>query len=312
MSEVMGTARSIVVVLLMLMAACGGHQKRAAPKTAGVGPHSASAGTPSAPIKQRTAPAGDASASDAGVSSPASKDASTPARNAPAAGKAVSHGIMIKGITGSLNRGEVHRTIEDYNESLLQCVYRRPRRLRWVGGRIDFHFEIGPDGRVLNIYPTGSTVGNRDLELCLTEVVARIHFRAPDGRAKTEFDWGMNVEPYLGRDPDPLDSDKLDKVLGEYAGETFETCEVSKRTRFEVTAYIGSGKNMLTAGMTSSEPAAMEKADCVLQEIKSWKMPRLNKLSKVTFELKWRPLSAKAYKRLAARKKRKTGRVCAK
>jgi hypothetical protein len=197
--------------------------------------------------------------------------------------------MSVRGITGSLNRGDVNGTIERYSGELLQCVAQRPRRFGWVGGRIDFHFKIGPTGQVLEIRPTASTVGYHKLELCLTEIVSRIQFPVPNGRDKTEFDWGMDVDPHLGRVTHPMDKAELDPVLAQYAARTYEACQTRKKTRFEVTAYIGSYGKLLTAGMIPSHAAAFEQIDCLLDEMTRWKLPRIQKRSKVTFTLKWHP-----------------------
>jgi hypothetical protein len=217
-------------------------------------------------------------------------------------------GMKVTGITGSLNRGDVHQTIERYFESLLQCVALRPRRLGCAEGRIDFHFKIGPAGQVVEIHPSASTIGYRALELCLMDVVSHIVFPAPSGGDKTEFDWGMNVDPLVGQTTVQIEPEDFDKFVAEYAAQTYETCEIRKKTRFEVTAYIGRQGNVLAAGAIPSDRNAFEKLNCLLEEIAGWKLSRFKQRSKVTFTLKWQPPPPKKAKRHAKKTRVSTAR----
>jgi hypothetical protein len=206
--------------------------------------------------------------------------------------------MKVTGITGSLNRGDVHQTIEKYQDTLLQCVAERPRRLGWVGGRIDFHFKIGPAGQVVEIHPTSTSIGFHTLEVCLMNVVAHINFPLPSGGDKTEFDWGMDVDPLAGQTTDQIEPDALDKYLTKYAAQTYETCEVRKKTRFEVTAYISRQGKVLTAGAMTSDLKAFDKVSCVLDEIAGWRLLCPKRRSKVTFTLSWKPPPPKKAKAL--------------
>lgn len=209
----------------------------------------------------------------------------------------------IIGITGSLNRGDVQHAMEARTEVLLACTETRPRRLRFVGGRIDFHIDVAADGRVIEARPVHSTIGYRPLELCLTEVVEQTALPAPDGRDRTDIAWGMNVEPDRGREPLPLDAKAIQKTMKKYAGESYKACKVRRRTRFQVTAYVGRrGKVLAVSAVPLRRTVAPEKLDCLLEEIKAWRLPRLKRRSKATFTLKWKPPPPK--KRRYARSKR--------
>jgi hypothetical protein len=209
-----------------------------------------------------------------------------------------SAGMKVTGITGSLNRGDVHQTIEKYYDALLQCVAQRPRRLGWVAGRIDFHFKVGPAGQVVEINPTASTIGYHKLELCLKDVVAHISFPAPSGGDKTEFDWGMDVDPLSGQPVADLEPERIEKSLARYVADTYDTCEVPQRTRFEVTAYLGPQGNVLAAGTIPKDKKARDKVACMLEEMAGWRLSRPKKRSKVSFTLKWQPRPPKAKKRV--------------
>ncbi len=201
------------------------------------------------------------------------------------------------GITGSLNRGDVHQVMETRTDALMQCVAKRPRRLRWVGGRIDFRIKVGRCGEVLEVRPTRSTVGYRGLELCLIEVMARTRMPPPEGRLDTDLEWGMNVEPQFGREPEPMDPADLKDALKAYAAETYETCEVQRRTRFEVTAYVGRRGRVLSASAVPNTSRADDKLDCVLEQIEKWQLPSTKRRSKVMFTLRWQRPSPKACRR---------------
>ena len=196
--------------------------------------------------------------------------------------------VRVKGLTGTLTRGDVHQTMNERHEALFACIENRPRRMLWISGKIRFDFTIDARGKVIEVHPSESNVGHHALESCLTQVVAQTKFPVPYGRAEATFSWDMTVDP-ASRLPDLLDPRELRKVLKKHARDTFRACKVRRyRNRFTVTAYIGRKGNVLAIGAVPSRPGKVdeEKFACVLNEIQSWRMPKLERRSKVTFVLR--------------------------
>jgi hypothetical protein len=194
--------------------------------------------------------------------------------------------VSIRGLTGTLNKDDVHQTMEAQQPVFDTCIGESRRSVRWVSGSIRFAFKVDAEGKVAEVHPTESTIGHRALEQCLSDAVAATVFPKPAGRATATFDWGMTVEPVPGRPPDPLDEKILERVLKKQRREVRRTCEFRRRERFLVTAYIARTGRVLSAGAVAMPPKASEKLDCVLGEVANWRMPKTDHRSKTSFLLR--------------------------
>ena len=75
----------------------------------------------------------------------------------------------------------------------------------------------------------------------------------------------------------------------EHAAKTYEACEVPRRTRFQVTAYVGRRGRVLSVSAVPDTIKADDRLECLLEQIKEWQLPRIQRRSKVTFTLRWQP-----------------------
>lgn len=195
----------------------------------------------------------------------------------------------VRGITGSLNRGDVHDIMDARKNALLDCVDRRPQHLRFVNGVIAFHFLVGSKGQVLDVYPSRSDVGCFELEQCLAEVVAQTRFMPPRGQLQTELDWDMRVEKDWKSEPEPLRPGRISRAMQRYSADTYKTCEVKRRVRFVVTAYIDQDGQVLSSGLIPNRRVETDRIECMANEINQWQIPKPKTISKITFKLRWIP-----------------------
>lgn len=206
---------------------------------------------------------------------------------AASAGAEAKSGIKVKGLSGTLNKGDVHQTMEGQQELFDACIQESRRSVRWVSGAVKYGFRVDAEGRVSELWPLGSTIGHRPLEQCLTMVVANTQFPKPAGRATAEFQWGMAIDPVSERAFEPAKPSAMNRIARKQAKDLFSTCEIKRRrARFKVTAYVAVGGRLLSAGAVPNPPAADEKVDCVLEQIGKWHMPKLKKASKFTFDVR--------------------------
>jgi hypothetical protein len=194
--------------------------------------------------------------------------------------------VRIKGLTGTLNKDDVHQAMEARQNELDACIHESRRRLRLVSGTIQFSFKVDAEGAVEDVHPTESNIGHYALESCILRVLSETIFPKPDGSASARFDWGLTVEPATARAPEPIEPDLLDKVLDKHGSEVREACETKKRERFTVTAYINRRGKVVSAGALAQPAEAAEKLECVLDGIKALRMPKQKKDAKVTFVLR--------------------------
>jgi len=194
--------------------------------------------------------------------------------------------VDVSGIKGTLNKGDVHQTMEARQELFDACIRESRRSVRWVSGSIKYAFRVDGEGRIAELRPVTSTIGHRALEVCLTTAVMGTQFPKPAGRASAEFSWGMSVEP-LSRGFDDVSAKVLKRIARKNAKEVFRTCEIRRRrAKFRVTAYIAAGGRVLSAGAVPLPATADDKVDCVLEQFGEWHLPKLKRASKITFDLR--------------------------
>jgi outer membrane biosynthesis protein TonB len=247
------------------------------------------------PAKQPMAVAVAASLARSATGAPAAGIGPTAAGTKPAAASggpaAVSSdahaNIKVQGLTGTLNKGDIHQTMEARQELFDACIVQSQRRMHWVSGAIQFAFKVDAQGQILDVHPTTSNIGHRELEQCLTAAVAATQFPKPAGRANAEFGWGLSVEPAAGQHLDIAKPKIMATVMRKQIREVFDTCEIRRRrARFKITAYLAPGGHMLSAGALPLPLSADDKVDCVLDQLSKWHMPKVKRSSKVSFELR--------------------------
>ncbi|HEY2733051.1 MAG TPA: AgmX/PglI C-terminal domain-containing protein [Polyangiales bacterium] len=195
--------------------------------------------------------------------------------------------VKVSGLTGTLTRDDVHQTMEARQGDFDACILESRRTLRWVSGAIHFAFKVDGEGRIAEVHPSNSTIGHRDLERCLTMVVATTQFPAPAGRASAEFSWSLHVDPSGAKPPEEASAKPLMRVIHKESRELFKTCEIKRRrTRFRITAYFAPSGHVLSAGAVPLPASADDKVDCVLEQFEKWHLPKLKHASKISFDLR--------------------------
>jgi hypothetical protein len=283
-----------LALVVAMLGACGGGQ--AAPRAQHPEPaqvrkpateSSASrAPAPAAVTAPASATATGAAATAPGTTAPTGTAAVAPAVQAATPGRS---SVTIKGVHGTLNLDDIHQTMESRSSQLDACIQQGRRRIRWVSGAIKFAFKVDADGHATEVRAVESDLGHHELELCLTTVVTETQFPPPAGRTLTrDFNWGLSVDPAY-RAPEPMDAARLDKLLEKKAKDVYKECDLPRaRNGFQVTAYVSPPGKITSLGAIHAHGKTVEAEalDCVLEQLQSWRLPKVKKRSKVSFLLK--------------------------
>lgn len=202
--------------------------------------------------------------------------------------------VGVRGITGSLTAFEVEQAMNSRGRELLACVEKRPRALAHVAGDIAFHIVLDGQGKVEQVAVTQSDIGYAPLEECLAVVVATAPLPVPAGAERTETQWRMSVDP-LRRGAEPLPSEQLEETIAHQAEATYESCEVGKGRRFQVTGYLTGGRKLHPVTVrvpwranARVEDQTSEQLACLAESLEKWtRWPKARGRSKVSFELRW-------------------------
>jgi hypothetical protein len=194
--------------------------------------------------------------------------------------------IAVSGLKGTLNKDDVHQTMEARQRHFDACIHQAQRSVGWVSGGVRYAFKVDGRGRVAELHPLASNIGHQELEACLTAVVSETQFPKPAGRATAEFTWGMSVESPNARELAALKAKAASPLIRKHRREIMQSCEVPRRARYKITTYVSTTGTLLSAGGFGSSNAAQDKLGCVLDQVSKWHLPKQKRASKLSFDLR--------------------------
>lgn len=194
--------------------------------------------------------------------------------------------VSVSGLKGTLNRDEVHQTMETRKRELNSCVQHARRGAEYVHGPLQFAFKVDGRGNVIQVRRTSPSIGHFALEKCIVQVLTETQFPPPSGRATAEFTWGMNVDNGRGS---KLKQARANRVIAasvrKHRRVLWERCEVPRRARYRFTAYVSSSGQVISAGAVT-KPAYEEQLPCLIDELRKLQLPKQKELAKVQFDLR--------------------------
>jgi hypothetical protein len=198
---------------------------------------------------------------------------------------------------GTIDEDATNKTFQSLQDKLLGCQKDGMQRVEFLAGDAKFFLRIAQDGSVRWAYLEDSTLGDRDTEKCMLQVLSGALWPKPDG-GEAEVQKALTFDGGDARPPVPWQSSKVSNVLANEAGEALK-CKAGARGVYKVTAYVepapekvkghkhanGHGK-VLAVGVAPPNKDADAKADCIVDAVKGWIMPSPGAYAaKVTFSL---------------------------
>ncbi len=189
---------------------------------------------------------------------------------------------------GSIDEDATEGVFRRLELALQGCHRLGMRRLRYLGGDIQFFLRIAQDGAVRYAFLQESTLGDRETERCMLDLVARADWPKPRGgeaevRKKLGFDPPSDVKR-------PVDwpADKITSALHKN-GNDARHCKAGIEGTFFVTMYVvpkGKQGRVQAAGVSPPTQDADEKAECIVKALKAMPVPTPGKsVAKVSFIL---------------------------
>jgi hypothetical protein len=174
---------------------------------------------------------------------------------------------------GSIDPDQVQKVWNRLRPDFDNCRKAGLERVEYLHGDVKFFIRIGPDGAVKWTFLEDSTLGDRDTEKCLLGVITAAPWPKPDGGdAEVRNSIGFDPE---GRPPAAWSTDKIAAVLGKN-DKDLHRCKGHEKATFHVTLYVSpshkDGK-VQAAGASVPNKDGADKIDCIVDEVKGWKMP---------------------------------------
>lgn len=186
---------------------------------------------------------------------------------------------------GGLSQEDVEEQFQSLQPSFARCVSRASSGASWFGGRVSVRMRLDPAGHVRWAYLTDTTLGDRDAERCLLDIIRSRTWPRPlsgDGLAESTFE----VEP--GEAPDSWPRFKA-SALASRAREATRSCWETVEGKFTATAYVEPDGRIIAAGVAPPDEEGEAVSDCIAGALEDLRVSHLTRgqqsTAKVSFTL---------------------------
>lgn len=160
---------------------------------------------------------------------------------------------------GGMSHDGVEQSLKELHPAFIQCVEQASQRLSAIGGRVSVRMRVDPQGNVRWAYLSDTTLGDREAEACVLDLVKGRRWPQPksgDGLAETSFEVDAAVSPR------ELSAAKA-KKLARSAGKATRSCRKGVPGKFLATVYVGRTGKVLSAGVAPPNEKAESASDCI-------------------------------------------------
>jgi len=181
-------------------------------------------------------------------------------------------GVM--GEMGGMNQAQVERVFKKASSSLAACMTDGSSRIEFLGGTISFYLLIDQSGAVAHSHVKQTTLGDRETEKCMLDVLQAQTWPKPVGgeKGKAEYDNIIFDPPSDVRPPVEWDASDIQQGLDDLE-EDISTCKDGVRGSFMATMYVGTDGKPLGVGMAPPGEEGGDAIDCLVDVLMSGTYP---------------------------------------
>jgi hypothetical protein len=188
----------------------------------------------------------------------------------------------MEGEIGGMNEEAVGIAFDALQEDVAGCVKQGSERVREIGGRFVLSMRVDRSGNPRWAYLSESTLGDRDTEKCVLDLVKDRSWPKPvggEGLASRAFEIDAGTEPV------ELEAKRVKGTVGA-AAETLWRCKKGLDGSFIATAYLRPDGRVKSAGVAPPSEAGEAASDCIVETIAKLRFRSPGKrAAKVTFEV---------------------------
>lgn len=194
--------------------------------------------------------------------------------------------LAVSGEIGALDEEKVTETFSDSIGELQGCLEQGARRVEFIGGSVSFYVKVDGSGRISHAHLEQSSLGDRETEKCMLDVLRKKSWPAPvggeSGYARKSFDFDP---PNDVRAPTEWSPDQVSEALDAKSGDIAK-CKNGSRGSFSATMYVSTGGDVLSVGITPPDEAGEASVDCLVDVVRGATFPKPGSWpAKVTFDL---------------------------
>lgn len=196
--------------------------------------------------------------------------------------------VAVNAEVGGLNEEATGKVFERAEPKLERCFKQRAAQVEFLAGTVRFFVIINLDQTAKSVTIEESSLGDRDAEKCMQGVLLGMKWPKPvGGRTAHAHYTAAAFEPPDPdvREPVNVDPEEVAKVRKKLQKQASD-CRVGSPSPYQVTAYLDTSGKVITASVTSTDPAGELNVDCVVDLVKTAEFPSPGSYAgKVTFEL---------------------------
>jgi len=194
--------------------------------------------------------------------------------------------IAVSSEVGALDEDAVNVVFERCQNSLMNCVRKGAGRVELLGGDAAFYLAVNLSGQAEDARLEHSTLGDRDTESCMLQVLRSRSWPKPVGGRKGQVRKSFSFDmPNEARPPVEWSADDIGdtlKKLHKRAGK----CTGGGSRAYQVTAYIDTRGSAISVGVATPDTNGVSKIDCIVELVKNAKFKSPGSYpAKVSFEL---------------------------
>lgn len=199
----------------------------------------------------------------------------------------IDDGLEVVGSRGKMSESDINDGLEPHAVALEQCFLDQVGEQKFLGGKVDLHWELDPEGGLVSANLETGDLGAWPVEKCLLDTARAITWAKPKGgpagfTIPLEFTQrGGNVIWY--------DEERGNATVSKRVAE-LDTCDAvaARPTNVYVTLYIGARGQVQQAGFSSEQVIEDAWSDCAHALVMAWVLsdPK-GKIGKLSFL--WNP-----------------------
>jgi hypothetical protein len=183
-------------------------------------------------------------------------------------------GPSIESEIGALDEDAVKGVFKQARSKVTKCLRRANdgMDMEIVGGELEVQLRVKGDGTLRWVYPMRSTIGDRDAEQCVLDVLNSHTWPKPEGgdEGLARTDYGIDPP---GRAPVDWSPSDLGAKQSKVKSELRSCMNDAGANSLSVTMYVDADGNVIKAGGSVGDENGIDAIDCGVDAVKSIKFP---------------------------------------
>ena len=167
--------------------------------------------------------------------------------------------LSLESEIGGMSQYGVERRLAELHPRFIRCVEQASQRLSAIGGRVNVRMRVDRSGNVRWAYLSDTTLGDREAELCVLELVKGRRWPRPksgEGLAETSF------EVEAAESPRELNAARASGFTYQARVAT-RACRKGVPGAFTATVYVNDSGEVLSAGVAPPDETGESASDCI-------------------------------------------------